>query len=194
MRAANVATIVVINCSKIQGDTIIVTPSGATRIPLPYLKYEEAENRLKVMAEQLFNGPSRTRGIRNERLMNCLGWLWLVVIVPVCLHLDIGLELFHRILHSEQKDETLIPQSGSYSAKQGTLPRLCWIGVGMMSQAPFHAAGLHDSRPEDSIIEIAVFSYTPTIKALIYVKERASSASKSRLTLAGCRRLPGIHL
>ncbi|EEU34811.1 uncharacterized protein NECHADRAFT_593, partial [Fusarium vanettenii 77-13-4] len=62
----------------------------------------------------------------------------------------------------------------------GCLPRIWWIPTGILSRFPFHAAGYHSKGLTDSVIELAVSSYSSSIKALVDGRRRASSLPRPR--------------
>lgn len=59
-------------------------------------------------------------------------------------------------------------------------PRVWWVGSGLLNLMPIHAAGYHDDSPLSfrTAIDRVVSSYTPTIKALAYARERATQSEK----------------
>jgi tetratricopeptide (TPR) repeat protein len=60
------------------------------------------------------------------------------------------------------------------------LPRIWWIGTGLASSFPFHAAGHYSAGPiEESTYSRVISSYTPTMKALMYARERVSTTTTS---------------
>ncbi|KAL4740778.1 CHAT domain-containing protein [Aspergillus similis] len=71
-----------------------------------------------------------------------------------------------KLVVNEIELQTLVP---------GVLPRIWWIGTGVASSLPFHAAGDH-SHPTENTISHAISSYTPTIKALAYSRSRMAKA------------------
>ena len=81
--------------------------------------------------------------------------------------------------------------------------RIWWIGVGKASCIPFRAAGSHSRRARENVLHYAVSSYTPTIKALSFARDRFLKVSQTaqtrrRLCLVkmpttpGCAELQGI--
>jgi CHAT domain-containing protein len=93
------------------------------------------------------------------------------------------------------------------SIRSAQCPRVWWIGCGMASSFPFHAAGV-DFGPAslENTLSRVVPSYTPTIKALAHSRLRASipttdNAGKNNIdsillvtmpTTVGQRSLPGV--
>lgn len=80
------------------------------------------------------------------------------------------------------------------------LPRIWWIGTGLASSMPFHAAGIHSKGSTENALCRAISSYTPSIKALAYARDRANSTDiigKNLLiatmpTTPGCAALTGV--
>lgn len=63
----------------------------------------------------------------------------------------------------------LFPRSGSGG---GDLPRIWWIGTGLASSLPFHAAGHHTTGSVENTYSCAISSYTPSLKSLRYVRDK----------------------
>ena len=80
------------------------------------------------------------------------------------------------------------------------LPGLWWIGAGLASSMPFHAAGLHSQISTENVYCTAISSHTPPIKALAYARGRRQGkiTTPGGLLIAtmktkpGERRLPGV--
>jgi hypothetical protein len=60
------------------------------------------------------------------------------------------------------------------------LSRNWWIGVGVASSLPFHAAGDHSVGSNENTLSWVISSYTPTIKALAHARRQLSKTSKDR--------------
>ncbi|KAL8733804.1 MAG: hypothetical protein Q9181_003437 [Wetmoreana brouardii] len=78
------------------------------------------------------------------------------------------------------------------------LPFVWWVGGGLMSLLPLHAAGDHHTSPSDSTMSYAISSYTPTLKALQYLRRKGSnyptSSAHKILVVAMPRTLDEIDL
>lgn len=179
MSMADDGTIVTFCSSSLRSDAIIVTSSSITSVPLPKLSFKELENRLGGGAiAKLSSGTFRTYGARNNKLRELLLWLWNVAVWPVLQALK------------------LTATAGSDAAD---LPHICWIGTGLLGVAPFHAAGdyARDADPLQNTMSYAVSSYTPTIKALSYAREKdltilgRGTDSRSRMLLVTMPVTPG---
>jgi tetratricopeptide (TPR) repeat protein len=77
-------------------------------------------------------------------------------------------------------------------------PHIWWMPTGALAKFPFHAAGYHTQESTCSVMDRAVSSYSPSIKALILARQRrvriASAGGKAVLaampTTPGHSRLP----
>ncbi|CUS09956.1 unnamed protein product, partial [Tuber aestivum] len=153
MRMATNGPIVVFNSSSYRSDAIIVTTSAITSLELPKLSYEETTRRMSQLAS--FGGGSPFKRGRDTREMKgLLLWLWDAAVGPVFDHLE---------------GSGITPGVGVHEAH---LRRIWWIGVGQLSMAPFHAAGDHSPGSTRNTLSRAISTYTPTIKALSYARQK----------------------
>lgn len=53
-------------------------------------------------------------------------------------------------------------------------PHIWWIPTGQLSQLPLHAAGRHSKSSTDAVLDRAMSSYSPSIKALVYGRRHQS--------------------
>jgi CHAT domain-containing protein len=60
--------------------------------------------------------------------------------------------------------------------------RVWWIGVGEANIIPFHAAGDHSPGCLDNTVSHVVSSYTPTVKALEFARERLAQSRRTMVT------------
>ncbi|RMJ10438.1 hypothetical protein CDV36_009943 [Fusarium kuroshium] len=77
----------------------------------------------------------------------------------------------------------------------GHLPRIWWIPTGILSGFPFHAAGYHSNGLADSVIDLAVSSYSSSVKALVDSRRRSSSIPRledSKALLVAISNAPNI--
>ncbi|RXW13316.1 hypothetical protein EST38_g12539 [Candolleomyces aberdarensis] len=91
--------------------------------------------------------PSVRKQLRHEIVCNILGALWREVVKPVL-------------------DALGFPQQRLQSSSNEALPRIWWCPTGPASFLPLHAAGIYAGKDEDSILNYAVSSYTPSITLL----------------------------
>lgn len=141
-------SIVMFNSTEIRSDAIIVTGSSIKALALPDLDYLSVKERMSQVAK-LAKGTRQTYASRNQQMQELLLWLWNTAVEPVMNVLG---------LDSVPGDRQL--------------PRIWWIGVGLLAMAPFHAAGDHSRRSTRNTISRAISAYTPTIKALSYARQR----------------------
>lgn len=89
-------------------------------------------------------------GRRNKQYKQFLWWLWESCVGSIFSALDIGATM---------------------------LPRIWWIGTGIASSMPFHAAGDLVSHSAENTISRAVSSYVPTIRSLLHARARSETVS-----------------
>lgn len=155
MSMAENGPIVVFISTTIRSDAIIVTRSTINSIALPKLLHHEIP-KWRQEIDKLTKGEGgkgvtlRTSAPRNKEMRKHLLWLWDVAIEPVIQELGLTVK----------------------SADDADLPHIWWVGVGSLSTAPFHAAGDHSPGSDKNTLSYATSSYTPTIKALLYAREK----------------------
>lgn len=169
MSIAKYGPIVTFLSSRFRSDAIIVTSSVIYSIPLPKLHrdHREIPGRLGKIPG-LTKGKLRTYAARNKELQEILFWLWDVAVGPVIQKLQLKKPGFTDLAH------------------------IWWIGVGDLNMAPFHAAGNY-SDPSQTVFNYAISSYTPTIKALSYAREKDLTITKpdTQLLLITMPKTPG---
>ncbi|KAJ6125389.1 hypothetical protein N7471_012706 [Penicillium samsonianum] len=120
-------------------------------------------------------------GMGNKSYRLFLSWLWRECVDPILNELG-------YCVHSSPED----------------LPRVWWIGTGVASSFPFHAACDMSVGLTESTFSRVISSHTPTIKALLHARERGplSTSSSERLpkllmvTMAStpdANNLPGVE-
>jgi hypothetical protein len=148
--------IVVVNVTEMGADAIVFSHSQVKHLPLPGLSPSTAPQsiRRKFSRYASFRNADRWRDIGGEDKLDGepdeLSWLWTNCV-----------ELVLRELEA----------SGNMSAE---LARVWWIGSGIASSFPLHAAQT-DSK---SCLDHVISSYTPTIKALGYSRSQTPSMTK----------------
>ena len=154
----------IVNVTDISSDAIIVPPAPDKiwRIHLPGLVVSSKMPPLvREQIEQYRHAQGRgvvdPDGTKTFTKVNFLSWPWLNC-VRVILH-EIGCSPI------------------SNPAEQ-LLRRIWWIGSGVASSFPFHAAGLYDCVKwcSENTLAWCIPSYTPTIGVLKYAKARASTS------------------
>ncbi|KAI3326065.1 CHAT domain-containing protein [Xylariaceae sp. AK1471] len=84
-----------------------------------------------------------------------LEWLWDTITSPI-------LEAL-KFQHSPSNNDTW--------------PHMWWITTGLLSRFPLHAAGHHKKRTADTVLDRVMSSYSPSIKAMIYGRQRPTLLS-----------------
>jgi hypothetical protein len=152
---ASHAPIIVLNAASQRCDAFVITPTGIDVIPLPQFKYEDIPEHANALQSAIHDTSVRSYSASMKKLKKCLEWLWDVVVGPIMD--EIG---FNDTPH-----------------KSGGWPRVWWMPTGVLSLFPWHAAGRHASGSSTSTIDRVISSYTPTLKALSYMREKAQKAS-----------------
>ncbi|MBT2426027.1 CHAT domain-containing protein [Streptomyces sp. ISL-112] len=142
--------VVVVNVSTYRCDALVVTAdAGIDVVPLPDLTLEATVSRAAEFIEGVDtaygeNGVEEAVAMMRT-LSGTLGWLWDAVAAPVLDHL--GLDS--------------VPRDGD------PWPRLWWCPTGRLSFLPLHAAGRGAADSGTWVVDRAVSSYTPTLRALV---------------------------
>ncbi|KAI9683056.1 MAG: hypothetical protein M1822_006251 [Bathelium mastoideum] len=143
--------IVVVNITDLRSDAIIVSKQRISSIPLLSL---EASKVKKWTNQNLTTSPPVMQPLENADFRRLLLGLWEAYVKPI------------------------LDDLGYQPSSIDSLPRIWWIGTGLASSLPFHAAG----DPTESSYSRVISSYTPSIKALRYVRERKSSGIEQQCT------------
>lgn len=175
--SADEGSIVIVNVTSLRSDAIAISQNGFRLITLSNLDAVQAQN----WVNQKLTTTSRSdRGVKNKAYPQFLAWLWRTCVKPILSKLG------HHTPSSLE-----------------TLPRVWWIGTGLASSFPYHAACDTFAGPTENTFCRVLSSYTPTVKSLIYTRERVSTTSPSSefprklliVTMAktpGARELPGV--
>lgn len=158
LEAAAGGPVIMVNVSQWRCDALIVTGEGIRVVGLPGLNVAEAARRtagfLRVLRdsppadpEWTFSAALEARAARlrerEEVLLSTMEWLWDVVAEPI---LD--------ALGLLQGDPA------------GELPRIWWCPTGLLTLLPLHGAGYHAASDGRAVLDRAISSYTPTLRAL----------------------------
>jgi hypothetical protein len=152
---ASGGTIVVVNVAMLRSDAILVSPDGIETVNLPQLTASDAE----AWLGKKWAGPRSERAQKNKEYLEYLSWLWVACVKPV---LDV------------------VCNGGGQA---GGLPRIWWVGSGLASSMPFHAAGTHVDGSTENAFSRAISSYTPSIKALGHARHRARATETAHGSL-----------
>ncbi|OQV00564.1 CHAT domain-containing protein [Cladophialophora immunda] len=187
---ASEGPIVVVNLTDISSDAIVVSPSQVQRIPLPKLRAGGEMPAFVSSALRNFRSPDREfqdflagrdvggedEGAGSVTTEFFLSWLW-----ESCVEVVL---------------DALGPRPTAGAMEH--LPRVWWIGAGVASGLPFHAASLSANKykPDNNALDRMVPSYTPSIKALSYSREKSKQYARTphqqpRVTVVTMTTTPG---
>jgi len=145
LSAAREGPIVVLNVTELRSDAILVTKAEVKSISLPDLSHASMSNYCGISIGN------------NEDMRELLEWLWMGAVQPVLRELG----FYPR------------PKGVGGQPQVEPLPRIWWIGVGLMAKAPIHAATkFRKGRVHTTTLQYCVPSYTSTIRALQYSRSR----------------------
>jgi len=173
--------VAVVNVSEYRGDAILVRPEGVSAIPLPELTEDALRDRLGAFQQALQTahdptlGPVQQSGAQDS-VHEVLEWLWDAVAGPI---LDV---LGYR--------HTPVPRVD--------WPRVWWVPGGLLGLLPLHAAGYHRDSPghadrQQTVMDRVVSSYTPTVRALGYARERDCAPDRDqRAVIVAMPTTPGM--
>lgn len=152
MDLAKRGPLVCFNVTWQHSDVFMVTTSGIQSINLPDLKLADLQANVQriIGPDRLSKSSVLEKSKSNKEMRRILRWLWDVAVQPVL-----------------RKLELLTPADGSQ------LPRLWWVTSGYMGLVPLHAAGNYDKEiSKECTAHYVVSSYIPTLKALVYARDR----------------------
>ncbi|KAK5994026.1 Small ribosomal subunit uS17B-like protein [Cladobotryum mycophilum] len=144
---AGTGTIVIINVTGFRSDAILVSASTIKTMALSQLTSQD----VKQWLSKDWKGKRSEKALKNKEYLDYLAWLWWVCVGPVV-------------------EEILSTHRGEDS------PRVWWIGAGLGSSMPFHAAGTHSIHSEENAYSKVLSSYVPSIKVLGHAHSRARRA------------------
>ena len=176
--------IVSLNISNIDSAAFLVTTNGIQILPLPALDIKDAQKLVRVFAsygnsprrdaelyededEEQLSSQRKTSGMEDGLLH-----LWTTAVKPVLQELN----LLNRV-------DTPI-----------RIPQIWWVGGGIMSLLPLHAAGDHGPGSTENAISHVISSYASTFKSLQFIQNRdriSVSQTKQVLLLAAMPITPG---
>ena len=163
--ASSEGAVVVCTVTLTSGHALIVTGGRVTALPLPgltaYTLNDQARIFYLALEETMANPLATVEGIPKV-----LEWLWDTVTGPVLEFLEV----------------TAAPAGGA------PLPRIWWAPGGLLGRLPVHAAGYHGDPPapaKRTVMDRAVISYIPTIRALLHARDRRDRARVSAAAAIG---------
>ncbi|WP_030154582.1 CHAT domain-containing protein [Glycomyces sp. NRRL B-16210] len=140
--------VVILNASRWRCDALVLSPDVIEVVPLRFTQAElAAETNRYLNALQRNTGPKRDPELEAEA-NRVLEWLWDNVTEPVLGHLGFG-------------------------PRKSGLPRIWWCPTGALTLLPIHAAGYHGRDDGSAVLDRAVSSYAPTLRALAHARSRA---------------------
>jgi tetratricopeptide (TPR) repeat protein len=138
---ATAGPIVVINIADHRTDALILTAGGVRVVELPDASLHTAQ----TWAEAFLNAVDAVPP-RQDVITSTLIWLWDAVARPV------------------------LDAAGITGPPGSVWPRIWWCPTGPLAHLPLHAAGRHAEPGHASVLDRAISSYTPTVRALRHVR------------------------
>jgi len=158
---------------------ILVTGEGITALPLPELGRTDLVRKVVDFGRALEAASDPRAGLQRrvdaqQEIFRILQWLWDAAAGPVLDRLG-----YRRT-----------PGDGE------PWPRVWWVPTGPLAMLPIHAAGYHREPPgkrgRRTVMDRAVSSYTPTLRALGYAREREAAAPAiDRMLIVAMPATPG---
>ncbi|MGC4999988.1 CHAT domain-containing protein [Streptomyces sp. DT195] len=169
--------VVVVYASPYRSDALVLLPDRVLLVPLPGAGLAAVEAQVRRLGTALAGAavPDGERAAQ-EAVAGVLAWTWDHVSGPVLGALGV-----------------------SAPPPDGAWPRVWWSPGGPLAALPLHAAGHHGDHSR-TVLDLAVSSYTPTVRALAYARARAAGPPPAGRLLAvvvpdapGARRLGGVR-
>jgi CHAT domain len=166
--------VVSFNISQYRSDALLLTRDAITSVALPALTRESVTERVIAFHRAVGAATDSGSGLAarldaHKAIGDILEWLWDNAAEPV--------------LHALGYDD---PAGGDVA------PRVWWAPGGLLSLLPLHAAGRHGPHSGDSVLDRVVSSYTPTIRALRYARQRAAGPGEpGGALIVGVAAVPG---
>ncbi|MEU6406199.1 CHAT domain-containing protein [Streptomyces sp. NPDC046985] len=173
-QAAAHGPVVVVNVSPYRCDALIVTVSETAVVPLPNLTSTDVTTQLQALFAALrarLSEDALKQAAASNRIRGILDWLWRTVAHPV------------------------VTALGLTDAGDDRPGRLWWCPTGLLSFLPLHAAAARDGTA--FLPDLAVCSYTPTLRALEHARRRPTAEGSSLVVAVpeppGASPLPGVR-
>ena len=165
--------VVLINVAKARSDALILRSTGVQVLPLAGLEPINVVNHVNSFLRALHDAqdPAADSALRvtaEARLTEVLGWLWDSLTGPVLDHLG--------FISAPSDDQSW--------------PHVHWCPSGPLSFLPLHAAGHHETRFEEqpsTVIDRVISSTIPTVRGLIYARQRHTLSTQSAFSSDECR-------
>jgi hypothetical protein len=149
--AAAEGPVIAINLDRARCDALVLRDGAASVVPLPELRVGELAEQADAFRDAIgtlsaSESDRLLRGVAGRVVVDTLAWLWDVLAEPVL--------------------AAAVPAGGG-----PPWTRVWWSPSGPLNFLPLHAAGRHDV-PGASVLDRAVSSYTPTVRALLHSRAR----------------------
>ena len=151
--------IVVFNMSDIRSDAFLITTNDIRSVHLPLLTSNLVRDLVKRFFEAINERHLSQYSYAMHKINSVLEGLWDYGVKPVLDNLGF----------------TQMP------APEEAWPRVWWVGSGLLSVLPIHAAGYHDSNLLEAALDRVISSYASTVKSLSYAEERVAKADQVEL-------------
>jgi CHAT domain len=160
--AAEGGPVVILNVSRWRCDALVVTTSGVEVVELRDLKQDDVVAQVQAYLDAVGarQGETERGAVARDAdvtvstdaveaaLDGCLQWMWDAFAAKILEHL------------------------GWATTPAGDWPRIWWCPTGPLTLLPIHAAGDHRT-PGEAVLDRAVSSYTPTLRALVEARAEA---------------------
>ncbi|KAF6754601.1 CHAT domain-containing protein [Ephemerocybe angulata] len=188
--------IVVINVHKERCDAIALFSGQDTplHIPLPQFTFEKATRYRDALTACLQSNHLRDRG-SDDALESTSEEVDSERGIRPALGGTLGDDVVHRVLRSLWIDlakpilNRLGIERATVDLPSQELPRIWWCPTGPLSFLPIHAAGVYAKANSESLLDYAVSSYIPTVRAL--TEQTGNNHPTSGIFITSQPRVPG---
>ena len=179
---ARTGPVVCFNVSKISSEAFLIMTTGIHALPLPSLKIENVRRQVRLFASR--GNPARRDATLCEDDEDELP--------PIP---DLSTEL-RSIWDSAVKP--VLQQVGFLAQVKPSnkLPRIWWVGGGIMALLPLHAAGDHAPGSSENTLSHAVSSFAPTLRLLQFIQTRSPFSireQKPEILIVSMPTTPGTY-
>ncbi|MFE3196321.1 CHAT domain-containing protein [Nocardia sp. NPDC059240] len=178
---ASQGPIVIVNVSETRSDALILRLDGVKSLPLPRLELTLLKDKIEIFYRFLaitisHSATSPERKAAQTELHEVLEWLWDTTAEPVLSELGFV----------------------TTPATDNLWPRMWWSPGGLLGLLPIHAAGYHRTDQlgfgeHRTVLDRAICSYTPTVRALRHARERTTSDTTVSALVVAMPRTPGAN-
>ncbi|MEU2587330.1 CHAT domain-containing tetratricopeptide repeat protein [Streptomyces avermitilis] len=178
--------VIVFNISTYRSDALLLANEGITSLELSHLTLSRVIEQVNTFQRAQAVAMSGTNQSAQEEaqgtIVDVLKWLWDAAVSPV----------LEALGHHRRPDAV---------EGEKSWPRVWWVPGGLLGQLPLHAAGHHTDLGGEpygrTVMDRVVSSYTPTVRALRYARERAlrpaaETSAAARSLIVGMPTTPGL--